>query len=763
MDIGNKAHSIKLLQRYGFRIPPSWVIPSLCKNLYQEEGEKILEQLKDEFQSRLKQDVLYAVRSSASIEDGSNHSCAGQFQTVLNVSGPPALSGAVEQIWQSAEQVKTSDYGKVLTGEIQSSEMSVVVQEMVDALWSGVCFSIYPVSGRNEFIIEGVKGSGELLVQQGSKPFRWIFAQGAFVDSPEGSSPGKEVLNELIESVDKLRKLWGKEVDVEWAFDGEELYYLQCRAVTARKYPIIFSNRLSREFLPGMIKPMVWSINIPVVNSAWIRLLESMLGPMGLKPEQLSHSFYYRAYFNMGTMGALFRELGFPRDSLERLLGRENPSGKSPFRPGVRTLRYIPRMLWFFLANLWLGKKFRRWMGKDDRNDKHLRKELLEDFHIERYPYLLERLMHRSKEAAYYNIVIPLGMHLTNRLLKRKLDRKGVSLESLDFFSDFPVLREYDPQYELRRLHELWKDIPGELHEGVKRYSDLRAHRSCKEVESFYQAFDIFMSSFGHFSESGNDLSYPHWNEDPDFVLKLIRKSEAKNDSEYQDKQSKSLAGRKSARARAYKRAGKFRVYREMISSLYTREYGFFRILFQQCGLYLVNGGYIEQQNDVFYLTLEELNELLHKGEDLQHVPASLRITERKQEMAEYEDLTMPSIIYGEVPPPIARKGEEVFQGIPTSSGQFEGKIVVVKGYEDFDKDVADKILVIPFADVGWTPLLVKAGAIVSESGGMLSHAAIVSRELSIPSISSVDHACQIQDGTLAKLDGSNGSLILKN
>jgi pyruvate,water dikinase len=571
------------------------------------------------------------------------------------------------------------------------------------------------------------------------------------------------VLNELVESVAKLRKLWGKEVDLEWAFDGEKLYYLQCRAVTARKYPVIYSNRLSREFLPGMIKPLVWSINIPVVNSAWIRLLESMLGSMGLKPEQLSHSFYYRAYFNMGTMGALFRELGFPRDSLERLLGRENPSGKSPFRPGLRTLRYVPRMFWFLLTNMKLGKKFRRWVENDERIDRQLIRELHEDFHIELYPSLLDRLMHRSKEAAYYNIVIPLAMHLTSRLLKRKLDRKGVSMESLDFFRDFPALKEYDPQYELRRLHELWQDIPAAKREEIGGYSDLQAHRSCTEVESFCQAFDIFMSSFGHFSESGNDLSYPHWNEDPDFVLKLIEKTEAKKEHKTQVELEKSPDGRKSMGGRAYKRAGRFRVYREMISSLYTREYGLFRILFQQCGLYLVKGGYIEQQNDVFYLKLEELNELLRKGEDLQQATAKKRISERKQEMADYQGLSMPSIIYGEVPPPIAGKGEEVFQGIPTSPGQFEGKIVVVRGYEDFDKDVADKILVIPFADVGWTPLLVKAGAIVSESGGMLSHAAIVSRELSIPSISSVDHACQIKDGTLAKLDGANGSLILKN
>jgi pyruvate,water dikinase len=280
-------------------------------------------------------------------------------------------------------------------------------------------------------------------------------------------------------------------------------------------------------------------------------------------------------------------------------------------------------------------------------------------------------------------------------------------------------------------------------------------------VDLFCREFDTFLDSFGHFSESGNDLSYPHWNEDPDFVLDLVRRAEAQKDGSPNGKKvSKQSTGNLGGR-RAYVRAGRFRVYREMISSLYTREYGLFRILFKQSGSQLVTWGFINQQEDVFYLNLEEHNELLQTGKDFQDLSARQRIAERKQEMKDYEDLSMPSIIYGEDPPPLARKDEEFFQGIPTSPGQFQGKIMVVKGYEDFNKEIKDCILVIPFADVGWTPILVKAGAIVSESGGMLSHAAIVARELSIPSVSSVDHACQLEDGTMAKIDGTNGSLIL--
>jgi pyruvate,water dikinase len=92
----------------------------------------------------------------------------------------------------------------------------------------------------------------------------------------------------------------------------------------------------------------------------------------------------------------------------------------------------------------------------------------------------------------------------------------------------------------------------------------------------------------------------------------------------------------------------------------------------------------------------------------------------------------------------------------------FTGEIVVVKGYQDFEKVIDGKILIIPFSDVGWTTILSQAGAIVSESGGILSHASIIARELSIPAISSVDHACQLKDGLNATVDANNGSLIIE-
>ena len=85
----------------------------------------------------------------------------------------------------------------------------------------------------------------------------------------------------------------------------------------------------------------------------------------------------------------------------------------------------------------------------------------------------------------------------------------------------------------------------------------------------------------------------------------------------------------------------------------------------------------------------------------------------------------------------------------------------MVKGIRDFPKVEAGSVLVIPYSDVGWTPLFTKAGAIIAESGGILSHSSIIAREYNIPAVVSVAGACQIKDNTLVSVDGYLGEVLI--
>lgn len=762
-NIGNKARGLKKLQRHHFPVPSTWVIAAEVREQRESDPEATDHQLMADLEQKISPDKTYAVRSSGALEDGTHHSYAGQFTTLLDVQGAENILVAIQQVWASAGKGLEVPYAEQAIRSSDISGMAVIIQEMVDVEWSGVAFSINPVTGRFETVIEGVPGSGEQLVQEGITPERWIHHQGTWEEYDRSAAPPQQLLDDLVSGIQKLRKLFGGEVDVEWGWDGKQLWYLQCRSVTTHAFPTIYSNHISREVLPGMIKPLVWSINIPVVNSAWLRLLEGMLGRLDIPPEDLSRSFYYRAYFNMGTLGELFRRMGLPRDSLESLMGRKDPTGKSSFKPGLRTMKYLPRMLWFLLSNLRLGKKFRKKIIRLNEATDALQTQLSTATPAQ-FGELFERLHALSREAAYWNIIIPLTMQITNRLLQRKMEKRGKDFSKVDFSADFPELLQHDPQYHLDTLAENWHRIPEKVRNNIKDFEDLLSAKDHPGIGEFHEGLLAMIDSFGHFSESGNDFSCEPWRENPGFLVDMVRNRDIMTPAP--GKKEKGDAASSPTKGKAYRRAGHYRLYREMISSSYTRTYGLFRTLFLVTGKHFVAHGCLDHPGDVFYLTLEEHNQLMERisgGLPDKENEVRKKVEHVKSEMERFADISLPSVIYGETPPPIATPSETLLKGIPVSPGVFEGEIVVVNGYKDFNKNVEGKILVIPFSDVGWTPILSHAGAIVTESGGMLSHASIIARELGLPAISSVDHACRIKDGTRARVDGFNGAMILNS
>jgi pyruvate,water dikinase len=756
---GNKALGLKKLQRRHFPLPATWCIPAEARQAYDKDPGSFDRQFRLELEKHTDKEKRYAVRSSGELEDRASFSFAGQFATYLDVQGIEALLDAVHKVWDSANSVFEGAYMKQTGQSDDLKGMGVILQEMIDAAWSGVAFSINPVTGRSETIIEGVRGKGDKLVQEGVTPQRWIHHQGTWEPYDQKEAPPLELLQILVRDMPELRKIFRGDVDVEWAWDGKELWYLQCRRVSTYKFPTIYSNHISREVLPGMIKPLVWSVNNPLVNSAWIRLLSGMLGKLDVRPEELSEAFYYRAYFNMGTLGALFRMMGLPRDSLESLMGRKDPSGKSSFKPSLKTMRYLPSMLIFLLSNLNLGRKFSRKLPILNHKTDRLQKELAEMQPAD-FKCLYRRLYDLTSESAYWNIIIPLTMQITNRLLEKKLKKRGADISELEFTRDFPDLLDHDPNMHLDRLREAWRRFPEEQCRQISTYRDLEALAEGHPLKGFHRDLKGFIARFGHFSESGNDFSYEPWRENPDFLFELVRTSGKTDPSESLEPHPR--ASTRTIPKRAYQRAGRYRLYREMISSSYTRTYGLFRNLFLRTGHHLTEKNYLHEAGDVFYLSLEEHEQLL-KGMQADKISGiQQKIKRVKEEMHSYRDITLPSVIYGETPPPIPAPDETVFKGIPTSPGIFTGQVVVVKGYQDFNKDVDGKILVIPFSDVGWTPILSRAAAIVAESGGILSHASIIARELAVPAISSVDHACTLKDGITARVDGYNGTLSIE-
>jgi phosphohistidine swiveling domain-containing protein len=447
-------------------------------------------------------------------------------------------------------------------------------------------------------------------------------------------------------------------------------------------------------------------------------------------------------------------------DSLEYLMIRDDNSRPS-FKPGLSIIRHTFRIIKFGYTKLRFEKTFLK--DYKELKSKYLKIEesLKEEFLIGSYPDLYSTLFNEGKRLAYLNIVTPILMSMYHKRLKKKLAKVNLNYDNLDFRQDFPMLISYTPQPSFQRIKKQIDSLPDNLRAECVSIERLR---TVKEAYNIVREFDAFLKEFGHLSESGNDFSVAKWEEDPEQVYNMIMSSSPdENKSGMYTLNEMQQKGVKISRSvyKIYKKAGNFKVYREQISSLYIFGYGLFRRLFLKLGKDLAGRGIIDSEYDIFYLSKEEIDSIL-ESISASHIPRYQDvIRKRKDEISETKDIVLPPVIYGEEAPVLEKGRVRNHYGVRTSSGSYSGKTRVVKRIEDFAAVQKGDILLIPFSDVSWTSIIVKAGAIVSETGGMLSHCSIIAREMGIPALVSVENACALGSGLTATVDGSNGVLTI--
>jgi len=754
-ETGNKANSLIFLHHYGFNIPLTYFVTTGAYERYRAGEETIHESLKKELEGLPAR--TWAVRSSTSAEDSHEYSFAGQFQTVINVSGTEEIMAAVRKVWDSARILDDNDYIR-RTG-VSAIRCGVIIQEMIPAKLAGVSFSRNPVTNQNETVIEAVEGAGEELVQKGITPMRWRIMRSTVLEGNE-HHPMIEVIRRIAADTAKLKRYYGRHIDIEWVHDGKQLYYLQLRQITAKKEIAVYSCMMAREMLPGQVKPLVWSVNIPLVNGTWIGLLEEIAGPLETKPEDLAKPFYYQAYFNIAVLGSILQKIGVPADSLEKFTtGHE--SGMHSFRPGIRALRHTFRIIRFLKSKLAFEKTFLREFEPLKARCREMANTIPAEFSPGSYPGLYSRLFETGRKLAYLNIVTPMLMTMYHKGLRKKLTKVGLDYDTLDFSKDFPQLREFEPLPLLREIRNRIDALPPGIREKCVSMAALRSMPEAGEISAMV---DRFIVMFGHLSESGNDFSHVKWEEDGETLFRMIMSAEGQ-DRKRELYTIDSLKDRKkrvpASLRKAYLRAGRFKVYREQISSLYIYGYGLFRRLFLLAGNEMVSNGIIDSSDDIFYLTRTEVEEIMKNPAPSVGNEYRQRVVLRRNEMEETRDIVLPVVIYGEEAPPPETGKSRNHSGTGTSPGSYTGRTKAVKSVSDFDKVTKGDIILIPFSDVSWTTVLAKAGAIVSETGGMLSHCSIIAREMGIPAMVSVPNACAIGSGLTATVNGSNGVLTI--
>ncbi|NET08990.1 MAG: pyruvate phosphate dikinase PEP/pyruvate-binding protein [Symploca sp. SIO2B6] len=768
--VGQKAATLSQLKRCGYPVPTGWVLPpgddpeTLIKYLPVSDAEPLV------------------VRSSAIGEDSELSSAAGQYQSVLQVKTATGLRAAITLVLDSYHHPVAVDYRR--QRQLPDTAMAVLVQKQVLGVFSGVAFSRDPISQQGEaVIIEGVAGDATQVVsgrvtpqqyrvyireykEQGSKTARENSSspieEGTTNSNPQSQSPlvniccqiegSGDLPSSLIEEVAVLaRRLedhyHGIPQDIEWSYDGQQLWLLQARSITTLQP--MWTRKIAAEVIPGLIRPLTWSINLPLTTKIWGEIFTLVLGKRarGLDFQETATLHYSRAYFNATFLGQIFRRMGLPPESLE-FLTRGAKFSKPPI---FSTLRNLPGLL--------------RLLGREWRLDTDFEKDYRQLFaptlsQLETTPasesspaVLIERveiILEALNRATYYSILAPLSMSLRQALLRiedRELDNSQTpEIASLQEISQLAA----DARH-LLSLEQVTDRSSPSLFTALVEIPDGQSI-----LDQLYQ----FLESYGYLSEVATDIAVPRWKEDPRVVRQLF--AQFLNEPPPIPKPPKRQRWKAEVvQARLNLKGQVTQVYSQLLAQL--------RWSFLALETIWLKSGLLSEPGEVFFLEFSEIKILVVDADEQLKEQVPQLVQQRREQLEKHRQLkTVPFLIYGNSPPePVAsdyslQVHQKLLQGIGASSGQLEGIVRVVVNLQVTPRIDKRTILVVPYTDSGWAPLLARAGGLIAEVGGRLSHGAIVAREYGIPAVMDIENATEVlRDGQRVLIDGQLGIVEL--
>ncbi|MGD1920657.1 MAG: PEP-utilizing enzyme, partial [Pleurocapsa sp.] len=557
---------------------------------------------------------------------------------------------------------------------------------------------------------------------------------------------------EIIESVGLLARemedlFEGIPQDIEWTYDGDKLWLLQVRSITTL-HPI-WTRRIAAEVIPGKIPPLTWSINQPLTCGVWGKLFTIVLGDRAkdLNFDETATLHFASAYFNVTLLGKIFLRMGLPPESLE-FLTRGAKFSKPPL---MSTIKNLPG-LWRLLKREWsLGKEF-----ESDRFKlfEPILSSIEEQPAIELSPTeIIDRIntiLGLLDKATYYNILSPLSLAIRKGLLKVADDELnyGQTPEIVAVSS----LAEVASQ--TRRLLAMEKIT-------MDSCASLFAHiAENPEGETIINSFDRWLDEYGYLSEVATDISVPRWRDKSGIPREMFTRfffdaHGAKKAQLSPDKPNQSVKAR-IVQKRLHLKGMVAQIYNKLLANLRWS----FLALEQQW----IDHGLLENEGDIFLLKLKEIVSLVEETNPRATAKIPELLEQRRQQWLQEQELTsVPRLVYGKPEistwtAPVVADSRSKFKGIGTSAGQIEGVVKVVSSLQNSSAIDSDTILIVPYTDAGWSPILARAGGLVSEVGGRLSHGAIVAREYNIPAVMDVANATKIfQDGQRIRINGHTG------
>jgi phosphohistidine swiveling domain-containing protein len=810
----DKGLTLLRLQRAGFPVPPFFIV-SPDEPLVEAAIKQRCSQLAGGVDG-----AFFAVRSSAQAEDGQAASYAGMFETFLFVAIGD-VSDRVRRVRGSGAAERVRAYDAIQGNDRRTHAPSTIVQLMVDADISGVAFGRDPVDGSDRAVVVAAYGLGSAVVAGETDTDTYRVAQGGDiverhvahktvahrrastlagvqsvpVSLAEADSPAL-CDEDLLRVVDMLRAIearFGDAQDVEWAMSGATLFVLQSRPITAPA-GTIWDNSNIAESYGGVVSPLTFSFVRYAYAAAYRELLrvfgvdrktiaahgdvlQEMLGLVG------GHMYYN--LLNWYRLLALIPGFRLNRRFMESMMGVREPLPQSLLdeisRKGkARDLFAVAKMIFalvYRLARLrrdtdLFHRRIAAVLAASPRLQDLDARELVAEFSR------LEEELLTNWRAPLVNDFFAMVFYGTLRSLSaRWFAADEDSSLSNDLLCAAGGMVSTEPAHRIAELADLVRGDEG-LTAAVEVGDVELAVETLAERPRAFAAFNAYLERFGDRCPNELKLESTTLHQNPLPLLQAIVRV-ATEDRAGQTPIDHATSVRCSAEQRV-SRALHGRPLRSMVYSFVvdsarcrirerenlrlerTRVFARVREIMLELGVRLHAQGELDDPRDVLLIELQELRAAVASHDH----PHDLRrlAGERRAVYANYATLPAPPDRFcaiGAIAPPTtqtsqAPDGASSRRGIGCCPGVVRARVRLVKDVRSHIE--SGEILVAERTDPGWIVLFPAAAGILVERGSLLSHAAIVSRELGIPSVVGLAGLMQwLRDGDIVELDGRSG------
>lgn len=749
----------------------------------EELRDKISGVLLDIFQPNTK----FAIRSSATDEDSDNFSFAGMLDSSLNVNLNEVFRH-IKKCYISGFSERAMEY-RAKNGLVREDiAVAVIVQEMVEAELAGVMFTINPKTNNpDETQISLVTGTGEQLVSGEKNSIDFVVDIMGEITEGDINKVNKDIIldlarqGEIIEN--SYEKRTGKDIEFAIAKSGK-IFMLQCRTIAKyafvdkRKPRTILDNSNIIESYSGVTTPLTYTFAKEVYGKIYHQTLKNFFIPESVVrsvSHDLNNMLYFyenKIYYKLNSwykLMSLYPNYNTNKKYMENMMGVKTPLKETTIGTNKRLIKIYSSFLYKMLT---LKKHSRKFLKKFNQVTEPYNGDAFEGKSNKELLKIYTEIESQILNDFTTPIINDIGAMVFYGMLTDSLKKHGAKDAEGTISS---ILSRQGNVESAEQTENLLKIVDKIKDDNELKNRFLSKDISLNDNDKIISDIKDYLAKFGARSMDELKLETVTMQENPELLFDMIR-NYLKIDNKKHNINSKSI--QEAEVYKNYKLIARWYVKtlfkivkylvrnRESLRLRRTYIYAIVRNIYLRIGKNFKESGILSNHRDIFWLEKDEIKAIIHgaKNDDARNIVRKRKTEyEKNKNKVVYERM----YFYGEVRDdnmlPIYSKQEvedeaNILRGVAGGGEPIEG---IVKYIEDpTSADINGYILMAKRTDPGWTVLFPMAKAIIIERGSILSHSAVIAREMGITLVVGIRGLTdKVKDGDKIRVDGINGTI----